>query len=312
MEENVSFFLGQALAPATLRSYRSGQSRYRRFCQEAGLQPLPLTEQVLCMFVAHLGAESLAYQTLKCYLSAIRHLSIMAGQGDPFGPGKFPVLQYVLRGVRRNPKPAKPRLPITPEILRHLKNQWAPHARETDYKMLWAACCVGFFGFLTAGEFTTKPGEPPTLSPQDVAVDDREHPTLIRIHLKSSKTDPFRHGVDIYLGRTGKDLCPVGALLAFMAARPARQGPLFVYTDGTPLTRDRLVETVRRTLQQARISPAGYSGHSFCIGAATTAAHAGLEDSVVKMLGRWESSAYQRYIKTPRETLAAFSSRLVS
>ena len=203
-----------------------------------------MTEQVLCMFVAHLGAESLAYQTLKCYLSAIRHLSIMAGQGDPFGPGKFPVLQYVL-------KPVKPRLPITPEILRQLNNQWAPHARETDYKMLWAACCVGFFGFLRAGEFTTKPGEPPTLSPQDVAVDDRGHPTLIRIHLKSSKTDPFRHGVDIYLGRTGKDLCPVGALLAFMAVRPARQGPLFVYTDGTPLTRDRLVETVRRTLQQA-------------------------------------------------------------
>ena len=122
-EEKVSIFMGQALAPATLRSYRSGQSRYLCFCQEAGLQPLPLTEQVLCMFVAHLGAESLVYQTLKCYLSAIRHFSIMAGQGDPFGPGAFPVLQYVLRGVRRNPKPAKPRLPITPEILHHIRNQ---------------------------------------------------------------------------------------------------------------------------------------------------------------------------------------------
>ena len=186
------------------------------------------------------------------------------------------------------------------------------HARETDYKMLWAACCVGFLGFLRAGEFTTKHGEPPPLTPQDVAVDDRERPTLIRIHVKSSKTDPFRHGGDIYLGRTSKDLCPVGALLASMAVRPARQGPLFVYMDGTPLTRDKLVETVRRTLQQAGISPAGYSGHSFRIGATTTAAQAGLEDSVVKMLGRWESSAYLRYIKTPRETLAALSSCLAS
>ena len=121
LEENVSHFLGQALAPATLRSYKSGQARYFQFCQDAGLQPLPLTEQVLCMFVAHLGTESLSHQTLKCYLSAIRHFSIMAGQGDPFRPGAFPVLQYVLRGVRRNPKPAKPRLPITPEILRHLR-----------------------------------------------------------------------------------------------------------------------------------------------------------------------------------------------
>ena len=57
-----------------------------------------------CMFVIHLGAESQTYQTLKCYLSAIRHYSIMAGRGDPFGPGAFPVLQYVLRGVLRNQK----------------------------------------------------------------------------------------------------------------------------------------------------------------------------------------------------------------
>ena len=89
------------------------------------------------------------------------------------------------------------------------------------------------------------PGEPaPPLTPQDEAVDDHEHPTLICIRLKRSKNDPFRHGVHIYLGWTSRDLCPVGALLAFMAVCPAGQGPLFVYVDGTPLTRDKLVETV--------------------------------------------------------------------
>ena len=36
---------------------------------------------------------------------------------------------------------------------------------------------MGFFGFMRAGEFTTGPGEPPALTPQDVAVDDRAHPT---------------------------------------------------------------------------------------------------------------------------------------
>ena len=211
MEENVSFFLGQALAPATVRSYRSGQGRFLRFCHDTGLQPLPVTEQLMCMFVAQLGTEGLAHQTIKCYLSAVRHYSIMAGQGDPFGPGAFPVLQYVLRGVRRSPRaPAQPHLPVTPQILQHLKSQWTCHAGELKYMMLWAACCLGLFGFLRAGEFTSQPGqdfEPSSsLTPEDIAVDDHSNPSMVCIHLKCSKTDPFRHGVDIFLGRTDQDL----------------------------------------------------------------------------------------------------------
>ncbi len=264
--------------------------------------------------MAKLGSEALAYQTVQCYLSVVRHYSIMAGHGDPFSPGAFPMLQYVLRGVRRSPRPpTQPRLPITPRILRLIKNQWAPHGGETDYRMLWAACCVGFFGFMRAGEFTSSPGEhSPSLTVKDIAVDDHADPSMVRIHLRRSKTDPFRHGVDLYLGWTDRDLCPVAALLAFMAVRPAVNGPLFVFANGSPLTRDRLVKAVRLALQQAGVPATGYSGHSFRIGAATSAAQAGLEDSVIKMLGHWESSAYQRYIQTPRATLAAFSAHLVT
>ena len=195
----------------------------------------------MCMFVAQLGTEGLAHQTIKCYLSAVRHYSIMAGQGDPFGPGAFPVLQYVLRGVRRAPE--QPRLPVTPQILRHLKSQWTCHAGELKYMMLWAACCVGFFGFLRAGEFTSQPRqdfEPSSsLTPEDIAVDRRHcsNPSMVCIHLKCSKTDPFRHGVDIF---PDQDLCPV----AYMAVRPAVQGPLFIDEYGSPLTRDKLVTAV--------------------------------------------------------------------
>ena len=179
--------------------------------------------------------------------------------------------------------------------------------------MLWAACCVGFFRFMRAGEFTARTGEhSPSLTAQDAAVDDRSNPSMVRIHLKSSKTDPFRHGVDIYLGRTGRDFCPVVALLAFFGNAPSSRGASIYVADGSPLTRDRLVDAVRQALGQAGISAAGYSAHSFRIGAATTAAQAGIKDSVVKMLGRWESSAYQRYMQTPRATLAVFFSRLVS
>ena len=145
LEENVSHYFGQALAPSTLQSYRSGQNRFLKFCHDAALQPWQLTECVLCLFVAQLGKENLSHQTIKCYLSAVHFFSITMVLGDPFGPGTMPVLQYVLRGVKRMPKmPARTRLPVTPAILRSLKSQWARHAGRINYVMLWAACCAGF------------------------------------------------------------------------------------------------------------------------------------------------------------------------
>ena len=46
-----------------------------------------------------------------------------------------------------------------------------------------------------------------------------------------------------------------------------------------------------------------YNGHSFGVGAATTAASKGVEDSIIKTPGRWEITAYLGYVKIPREQL---------
>ena len=132
----------------------------------------------------------------------------------------------------------------------------------------------GFFGFLRAGEFTVKNAayfDPSSsLRLEDIAVDQHENLSVIRIRLKS-KTDPFRHGVDIFLSRKKADHCPVAALLAFVAVRPSVAGLLFVFQDGSFLSRDKLVSAVQSALQQAGIDAKSYKGHSFRIGAATTA-----------------------------------------
>ena len=52
---------------------------------------------------------------------------------------------------------------------------------------------------------------------------------------------------------------------------------------------------VRDALAAAGVDEGNYCGHSFRIGAATTAAKRGVEDSVIKTLGRWESTAYFQF-----------------
>lgn len=175
---------------------------------------------------------------------------------------------------------------------------------------MWAACCTGFFGFMRAGEFTATGGTPPTLCLSDVSVNSHSFPTMLRLFLRRTKTDPFGKGVEVFLGKSGVPLCPISALLKYLEVRGKREGPLFVRTDGSPLSRDYLVRKVQQALALAGIDRGSYSGHSFRIGAATSAAAAGVPSHLIKALGRWNSEAYMLYIHTPQSTLASVSAVL--
>ena len=98
----------------------------------------------------------------------------------------------------------------------------------------------------------------------------------------------------------------------YMMVRGTKPGPFFTRSDGSYMTRDYFVAAVKAVLSEAGFDATKYAGHSFRIGAATTAAQQGLQDSLIKTLGRWQSSAYMRYIRTPRDTLTKVSKTLVA
>ena len=272
----------------------------------------------MCSFAAALGHEGLKAQTIKGYLSAVRNRQIILQLGNPFQVD-MPVLEYVLRGIKmdqakHHPPKAKERLPITPAIMLKLRKVWGAKPTDPTNIMLWAACCTAFFGFLRSGEITTPSlkeyDAEVHLSFGDISLDSTHNPTVAQVRIKASKTDPFRQGISIFLGRTDILLCPIAALTAYMATRGCSQGPFFHFPDHQPLTRQLLVEHLRRALQATGLDPKKFAGHSFRIGAATTAAAHGLEDSLIRTLGRWQSSAYLRYLRIPREQLAKISRTL--
>ena len=178
--------------------------------------------------------------------------------------------------------------------------------------MLWAAVTLCLVGFLRSGEVTIPsdhsfdPAAHITFS--DISVDHIQDPQSVKLREKASKTDPFRRGVDIVVGKTDNKLCPVSALLAYTAIRRSKPGFLFHFEDGRLLTKKRFVDAVRKALSLPGLNPKDYAGHSFRIGTATTAGACGLNDSTIQMLTKWSSSAYLVYIRTPRERLANFSS----
>ena len=185
----------------------------------------------------------------------------MEGAEDPFQPLRLR-LQYVLRGIKRaeaqRSSNGKERFPISPSILRKIKAVWERSASDPDTVMLWAACCLAFFRFLRAGEITVPSDtayDPSVhLNRADIAVDNQSWPTVIRVTIKQSRTDPFRKGMNLFLGKTSSDLCPVVAMLNYLLVRGAREGPFFTYKDGRYLTRQRFVVAVREALERAGVN----------------------------------------------------------
>ena len=229
----------------------------------------------------------------------------------------MPQLEYVTKGYKRAvPNHSRTRLPITPPILSKLREEWEKLPVRPDGVMLWAAACTCFYGFLRAWEIVipTDTGFDPEvhLTQGDVRVNDVRDPQYLEVRLKASKTDPFRLGVSVFIGKTSSGNCPLAAILAYAVQRGTAHGPFFKFKDGRSLTRARFVEAVRKALVSAGIGAEQYSGHSFRIGAATTAAAKGVPDSLIKTMGRWRSEAYTLYVRTPREQLCAVSQTLNS
>lgn len=289
--------------------------RFHQFCKKFNVtSPFPLSERILCCVSAYLADQGLAPQTIKSYLSALRSMQISLGLPDPRDQSSMPILKRVQAGISRarlatNAQP-RVRLPITARTLTGIHHHLFT-AEHPDRLVVWAIASTAFFGFFRLGELLPESaGAPHPLSWGDVAVDSHTHPQMIQIHLKRSKCDQFGVGSDIVVGRTGTTTCPVTALLQYIAVRGDRPGPFFLDKSGSPVIKAWFVGHIRTALRALGLPQGDFAGHSFRIGAATTAALMGVEDSAIQTLGRWQSSAFLQYIRTPKERLAALSATL--
>ena len=124
--------------------------------------------------------------------------------------------------------------------------------------------------------------------------------------------NPFRVGVILTLGKTDKEVCPVIALIPYLTIRGPQKGSLFITETHNYLTQPMFHSLLKELLQQAGLHTHQYNTHSFRIGAATTAKSVGISDHHIKVLDRWQSDAYQQYIRTSTKDLMKFTKLLAS
>ena len=273
--------------------------------------PCPASELTLLRFIGKMSQTCQA-STLKVYLAAVWALHVSGGFSDPFL--NLPQIPLVVKGLRRTKSMDKrpEKLPISSFVLQTLKLQL--DLEKFDDIMFWAACCTAFFGFLRAEELTVPSScfiSNVHLPASDISVDKTPVPNLAIVRLARSKTDQFGNGCSVVLARSDSALCPVSALMTYLRIRGMAPGPLFVYSDGSPLSKSKLNKKLQHVL-----SAAGWQGrftlHSFRVGAASTAASLGFPDHLIKALGRWSSEAYQVYIRLPQNWLVSATKSLAS
>ena len=290
-----NLLLDRALAPNSLDTYKVGIKQYLAFCDQFGINPLPLSEPVLENFCALLG-QRIAHKSIKVYLAGVQFYSKIKG-GTVLIKNMLR-LEYVLMAIRRaqgNSFARPTRTPISLQMLEEIVAFIYTTESPFDRRMLTAAVLLAFFGLLRVSEYTS----PSTsnydssvhLSLDDVTIDWDRRVALVRI--KKSKTDPYRQGVTVRIGILDHYLCPVHALVSYILVRGPSPGPFFRFQNGAFLTRARIVDLLVRSLPHIP----NVNTHSFRRGGASALADANTPAHIIQILGRWRSNAYREYIQ---------------
>ena len=260
------------------------------------MAPFPASSLTLEYFCVQ-ASQQVSYKTLKVYLSGIHLAHIERGLPDPTDSHS---LHLVCRGIRRQQGDSqRTRLPITINILRLLKEQLRFCTRYTplEKRLLWAVFTLAFYGFFRASELLSN------LTWSHITLFSNQ----MSITLYQSKTDPFRRGQTVHIFANGSSTCPIKAMVCYcnLLGKRNANGSVFKAGKFDPLTQKKLNDMLRYLLQQGGINQSNYASHSFRIGAATTAAAAGIPAWLIKTLGRWNSNAYLAYIRCPSTILSA-------
>ena len=300
-----------AFAAGTSRNLRCQWARFQTFCEHYRVyRPFPVTPKLLIAYTAWLCRTAKSQTTVRNYVHGLKVLHTLKGLNeDSFTDA---IVRLALRGVDRTlrytPKRAQP---ITPGMLtRMLANLDPDSPVDATFRALFL---LSFFLFLRKSNTVPDSVRGFDASKQLIRGDCRRKGGILFVYSKWSKTNQFgrrSHGVPL-LPLTGSPLCPVAAYTNMCRVVPALDAdPAFCIVTGDvrkPVTYSVFQRKLKASVKAIGMDPRLFSTHSFRRGGATLAFRAGIAGETIKILGDWQSEAYQVYLECPIAMKAAAS-----
>lgn len=278
----------RAKAANTRAAYRSAVRKWCAWCDKRGLPALPGASRDVAAFISDESEGRLAATTIRLRVAAIRYLHRAAGLPSPTATAE--VSETVAGIVNSRAAPRKKRaatLTVLRELLAPIPDDLRGHRDR-------ALLLVGFAGALRRSELAA-------IRLADLQRTDRGY-ELTLPRSKGSQAKPVL--VPLPYGKTA--LCPVRALMRWIAAAGIKDGPVFrriwlppsPEADGphpTPavgaeaLTPRSLARIIQFRAAEAGFTPGDFGGHSLKRGALTTGMQRGAHAAQLKRLGRHKS-----------------------
>lgn len=287
--------LSNALSTGSSKAYRSHLQQFCQFLLESKnvCSNIPVNVQAIVSYVCYLYDKGFAHSTISSHLSAISYAHRIKGFIDPT---KAFIIKKLIQGASRLRPSADLRAPITKDILQKLVLSTSHTTLSIYHRQLFTAMyLLAFHAFLRIGEIATqKCNASNVIQYKDV--------NIVGQNL-SITFYTFKHhkGPPVYISVPAQKslFCPVWAMTNYLSQRGRQPGPLFILPGGFPVSKSFFQENLQRSLSWAGLSSTSYKGHSFRIGAASTAALQGLSDEEIQRMGRWKSQAFKKYIRIP-------------
>ena len=328
LEENIA----GSKATSTLRMYQSSWAKWEAWAARQGWPSCYLdikgdklvNEDKLLAFLGYLGWLGTTAASIKQALFAVKDRHKRGGAGDPT-EGMFRVWMLVTsldRHADRKPR----RLGVTPGMLlwigKNLCNSDLFGEDQVDKAMVQAALLVAWFFMLRAKEYCDSGGVDAHMIIRGMDVrltkdgqDVKEGANEVTLQFRKTKADQEAFGSCKTMGATVN--CPVQALEELRAvaqrrftAGPEAHLPLFRWGNGATLRRTEVQTELQKAAKAEGLPEDRFMSHSLRIGGASALFQASGEIELVKRMGRWSSSAVQRYLYDGGEVLKGLAGRM--